>query len=170
MRVVMNGVEIDKAVDELAVSVLSHYRGGEELLVMPVLHAAMRFGADLMRKLPEGRTRLCAAVARSYVENANSGIVSAEVLGPRSLVAGANVVVADVIYDTGATMRAVTRLLRDMGARSVVTCCLVRRFRPGNEQPDLSARLFHGDEFLVGYGLDDDGLHRGYPAICAKQG
>jgi hypoxanthine phosphoribosyltransferase len=75
--------------------------------------------------------------------------------------------VIDDILDTGRTLRCVTKQLAVHQPRSLRTCVLLRK--PAKAPPDVRAD-FVGfdieDRFVVGYGLDFNGLYRNYPHLA----
>lgn len=81
---------------------------------------------------------------------------------------GTAVVVVDDIFDEGLTLAAVRERLAG-GDREVLTAVLARKARPrppGLPEPDVVG-LEVPDEWIVGCGLDCDGLGRHYPALYA---
>jgi len=137
-------------------------RGGEGALVLTgVLKGAAVFLADLARAVP-GPTELAFVRARSYGDGTESrGSVETEIVGPEDF-AGRDVVLVDTILDTGHTLRSVGALLRDAGARSVLSCVLLDK--PSRREVPVEADLVGftvPDLFLVGYGLDHAGRYRG---------
>jgi hypoxanthine phosphoribosyltransferase len=89
-----------------------------------------------------------------------------EPLRPR--VSGKRVVLVDDILDSGNTLRATSRLMRDLGAADVRTCVLLRK----QDRPEAAdvvadyAGFDIPDAFVVGYGLDYDDEYRNLPNIC----
>jgi len=84
---------------------------------------------------------------------------------PREL-AGRHLIVIDDILDSGQTLDVLTSLIRERQPASLRTCVLLRK--PGKAKVDVRVDYVGfdiPDEFVVGYGLDYDGLYRNYPAI-----
>lgn len=141
----------------------------EGVVLMPVLTGGMVFAADLMRRLPNRLTIACVG-ASSYpgVRTASSGEVHlAGLEQARAAARGKHVLLVDDILDTGHTLGALRDALAASGALSVRTCVLLRKDR-------AAARAFSADfcafdipdAFVVGYGLDFNGLYRNLPGIC----
>lgn len=70
-------------------------------------------------------------------------------------IAGRQVPLIDDIIDTGHTLNHTRKLLLDLGAEQVWTCCLLEK--PGRREVDCAADFFGFeivDVFVVGYGID----------------
>ena len=77
-----------------------------------------------------------------------------------------DVLIVDDILDTGGTLRIVQDLVRSGRPRSVRTAVLLRKreVAPANLPVDFVGFDIE-DEFVIGYGLDYDGLFRNLPYI-----
>lgn len=75
----------------------------------------------------------------------------------------------DDILDSGATLSAMIDMVFQMHPSSLRTCVMLRKDRP--DLPDRLGVDFVGfdveDDFVVGYGLDFNGLYRNLPDICS---
>ena len=79
---------------------------------------------------------------------------------------GRDVLLIEDIVDTGYTLRTILDLLRFRGARSVRLCALLdKASRREVEVPIDYCGFPIDDVFVVGYGLDYDGLYRNLPYI-----
>jgi hypoxanthine phosphoribosyltransferase len=78
------------------------------------------------------------------------------------------VILVEDITDTGLTLSVLRRMMLDRGAASVATASLVdKKARRVTEVP-IEYRGFEvGDEYLVGYGMDWQGLYRNLRSIWA---
>ncbi len=82
--------------------------------------------------------------------------------------AGRQALVLDDVVDTGLSLSEAARLVRDAGAREVITCVFARK--PWPTPRALEPDFFAWDappRFLVGYGMDAEGKLRGLPYIAA---
>ncbi|MFK7960551.1 MAG: hypoxanthine phosphoribosyltransferase [Phycisphaerales bacterium] len=135
------------------------------LVLVPVLTGAMIFVADLIRHLPR-RLRISAMTASSYPGTATRSQGHVE-LGemPRHL-AGQDVIIVDDILDSGRTLAAIRDALSALEPRSLRTCVLLRKDVARAVPVEADYVGFDiPDEFVVGYGLDYDGLYRNLPDI-----
>lgn len=164
-RVLYGAGEIRQRVGELAGDVSRHY-GGREITVVGVLTGAFVFVADLVRRI-DGPMRFSFLRAVSY-----RGVRSNR--QPRlTPVSGFNVADKDVlivedIVDTGHSLLAVIEHVRRCEPASVTTVTLLDKRECRDPGIDIVAD-FTGfvapSEFLVGYGLDYDGLYRNLPYV-----
>jgi hypoxanthine phosphoribosyltransferase len=142
----------------------------DDTLMVPILTGSFVFAADLVRALARAGADwpLDFMTLSSYGTGTESSGRVEIVRDLREPVAGRCVLVIDDILDTGKTLLFARDLLRGRGARDVRICALLDK--PARRRVDLTAD-FVGfavtDEFLVGYGLDKAGRHRGLPYIGA---
>ena len=79
---------------------------------------------------------------------------------------GKDVILVDDIVDSGRTIKFITSLLKQRGAKSVEVCCLLDK--PEGRKVDVDVKYVGGkvpNEFVVGYGLDYNELYRNLPYI-----
>jgi hypoxanthine phosphoribosyltransferase len=144
--------------------------------MIPLLCGAAIFGADMMRALAKRSVHpaLDFLWLESYGgarQSAGRVMVRADLSRP---VEGRAVILLDDVFDSGRTLEFAIDMLKAKGAASVTTCALVLKPAPADAplnrgMPDLYGFEAPGD-FLVGYGMDDDGLYRGLPFIGAVKG
>ncbi|HWA92624.1 MAG TPA: phosphoribosyltransferase family protein [Rhizomicrobium sp.] len=139
--------------------------GAKPDIAVPVLAGAFVFAADLMRALArEGLSLPCEFLwLRSY--DGRAARETRVLAGPSDAVRGRCVLLIDGVLDRGATIATARRLLKDAGARSVLTAVAVDKLLP-DAQAHADFALFHGvADFIAGYGMDDNGCDRGLPDI-----
>ncbi len=150
-------------VEELGRELTVRYTGKRPLL-LAVLKGASLFVADLARSLPM-ELELDFVQARSYAGTRSTGSVALSRAEDLEVTARHVIVVEDIV-DTGRTVEALLERLRGLDPASLALCALLdkpsRRVVP--VQPDYTGFSID-DHFVVGYGLDCDGLHRNLPAI-----
>lgn len=157
--------KIARRIGELATELTADY-AGRELTIVLVLTGALPFAVDLLRHLPL-RLRIEPVSVSSYPGLATRHQEAKFRLPlPKDLV-GRDVLIVDDIFDSGRTMAILIEAAYVAGARDVKSCVLLCKDRPG--LPGRGAVDYQGftipDEFVVGYGLDSDGLYRNLPDI-----
>ncbi len=159
-RPMISQAEIAAAVERVARRINEDYSDVKQPpLVMGVLNGSFIFMADLVRQL-EMRCELIFVKMSSYSGLSTTGTVRT-MIGLDQDITGRDVIVVEDIVDTGVSIAHVMNMLRGMGAGSVRVCTLF--FKPesyrADEHIDYKAMEI-GSEFIVGYGLDYDGLGR----------
>ncbi|MEO0652571.1 MAG: phosphoribosyltransferase family protein, partial [Planctomycetota bacterium] len=133
-----------------------------------VMNGALFFGADLARfverTLP---TRIESIRARSY-DGMTPGQVELSQLPEPSALEGRHVWIVDDIYDTGKTLERVHRTLEQFRPASLKSAVLLSK--RGCKKPDVAIEptvigRAIDDLFVVGYGLDFNGMYRGLRQI-----
>jgi hypoxanthine phosphoribosyltransferase len=143
---------------------LNHDYAGKTPLLVAVLNGSFMFAADLMKALAI-ECEICFIRVASYQGTSSTGTVQ-EVLGLTEEIRGRHVIIVEDIVDTGHTMR---RLLDTLGAHQPESLEVATLFlKPECLQHELPIRyvgLSIPNDFIVGYGLDFDGLGRNYPDV-----
>lgn len=157
--------QIARRVAELAEELTGIYQG-REITIVQVLTGALMFAADLVRQMPL-RLRIESVSVSSY-RGTNTRPVQARFrLPPPEDLRDRNVLIVDDIYDSGQTMEVLIDAINQTRPASLRQCVLLRKDRP--DLPPRPGVDFVGfdipDEFVVGYGLDYDGLYRNLPDI-----
>jgi len=136
------------------------------LVVMPVMTGSLFFTADLVRLLPL-TFRIQPTTVKSYPGKStqSQGIVESALL-PETI-KGASVLVVDDILDSGRTLDHLQTSLLQAGAKDVRFCVLLRKDVRRAVEINCDYVGFDIPEaFVVGYGLDFDGLYRNLPDIA----
>jgi hypoxanthine phosphoribosyltransferase len=160
--------EVAARVEVLAAEIAP--RIDDETTAVCLLTGGLWFCADLMRALARaGRhVHFDALWLASYGdERASLGRCEVRADLQRPLVGRTALIVDDVI-DTGLSLSEAARLVRDAGARQVLTAVFARKPWPNPRalEPDFTAWEAPA-RFLVGYGMDAGGRFRGLPYVGA---
>jgi hypoxanthine phosphoribosyltransferase len=152
-------------VAELARQIQREHAGGD-LVVISVLGGSVIFLADLVRKMSLA-VRIDTISVSSY---SGKTVVPGELKALKSFsedVRGKHVLVVDDILDSGATLGAVMEEIRAMAPASVKSCVFLRkkRARKIDIMPEYVGFEIE-DDFVVGYGMDYDGMYRNLPYLA----
>lgn len=161
--VLLTGAVIDARVHELGEQIRRDYEGRSPVLI-GVLKGSIVFMADLCRAI-SAPLRVDFMSISSY-GSGSSGVV--RILKDLDLsLEGEHVILVEDIIDTGLT---ITYLLANLRARkpaSVEVCTLLdKSVRRIIEVPIRYKGFDIPDEFVVGYGLDYEGVYRNVSAIA----
>ncbi|MCB2408488.1 hypoxanthine phosphoribosyltransferase [Hymenobacter sp. BT178] len=155
--------QITAAVRELGTQINRDYAGKQPLFVA-VLNGSFMFAADLLKEIQLPCEIAFIRVA-SYEGTTSTGTVR-EIMGLQEEVAGRDLIIIEDIVDSGHTMKALLELL---GAKQPASLEVATLFlKPECLQHELDLRyigLSIPNDFIVGYGLDYDGLGRNYPDV-----
>lgn len=150
--------DIVKAITQMAENIRQDVKGKSPLFV-GILNGVYMFVAELMSKLSPDYELTFAAYS-SYRGTKSSETVE-EILPIRSEIQNRLIILLEDVIDTGLTMQYVTQKLYNAGANDVRIATML--FKPNalkcNLKPDYIGMEVDND-FLVGFGLDYDGLGR----------
>ena len=156
-------VQILKEVDRVAAEINRDLKDKNPLF-LSVLNGSFMFTADLMKRITIP-CEISFVKLASYQGISSTGKIT-EVIGVNEDISGRCVVIVEDIVDTGLTMQ---RLLETLGTRNPkeihIASLLVK---PEKLQVPLNikyAAMNIPNDFIVGYGLDYDGLGRNYKDI-----
>ena len=162
-RVSITNEVIQDKVKVLAEKINKDYAGKNPVFVC-ILNGAFVFAADLVRYV-DFQPDIVFAKYSSYDGMDTTGKVK-EVLGVSADLTGKDVVIVEDIIDTGITMSHVLPIFESKGAASVKIATLL--MKPEKLRSNITidyCALEIPNEFIVGYGLDYDGLGRNYKDI-----
>ncbi|MBB6610843.1 hypoxanthine phosphoribosyltransferase [Pontibacter sp. Tf4] len=150
--------EIIARISMLAEQIDKDYEGKNPLF-LAVLNGSFMFAADLMKRV----TIPCeiAFIRLSSYQDMNSTGKVREVLGLTEDVQGRHIVVLEDIVDTGHTVHNLINQLQAKGPASVEVASLL--LKPDCLQHQLNVKYVAKaipNDFVVGYGLDYNGLGR----------
>ena len=155
--------QIADRVSALAEQLNADYTGRNPILIA-ILNGAFMSAADLVRKLNFDH-EIQFAKYSSYDGMDTTGNVK-ELIGLSISLKDRDVIIVEDIIDTGTTMSKLIPLLKSKGAKSVEVAVLL--MKPGKLKVPLDIKycaMEIPNEFIVGYGLDYDGIGRNYRSI-----
>jgi hypoxanthine phosphoribosyltransferase len=125
-----------------------------------VLNGSFMFLADLMKEVNISSEVTFVKVS-SYEADKSTGIINREIDLSMDLV-GRDVIIVEDIVDTGRTLSYILEIVRKQQPASVKVCTLL--LKPGKLEQTFDELAYTGfeisNEFVVGYGLDYNGLGR----------
>ncbi len=157
-RVSIPEAEIKARVKALAEQ-MSKDLEGKNPIFLAVLNGAFIFAADLMREMTIP-CEISFVKLASYQGTTSTGKVK-EVFGINENLSGRNVVIVEDIVESGQTMKQMIESLGTRNPASVQICTLFFKPEKLKEELTLDYVAFRiPDDFILGYGLDYDGLGR----------
>ena len=136
-------------------------------LFMPILNGSFMFAADLLKEI-QIPCRVSFVKVSSYNGATSTGQVKT-LIGHDESLFGIDIIIVEDIVDTGLTLERISEELKDRGAKSVECISLLRKQPAREKQLEIKYVGFELDlEFVVGYGLDYDGLGRNLRDVYAK--
>ncbi len=159
---VVTEAQIANRVSQLGASITADY-AGRQPVVISVLRGAFVFTADLVRAIDLPVEIDFIALTR-FREKGTVGFAMDASLS----LEGRDVIIVEDIVDTGLTLRALRRLLELRGVADLRTVALIDKAPRRIVDVPLEYRGFEvGDEFLLGYGLDWEGMYRNLRSLWA---
>lgn len=142
----------------------------DDTVAVCLLTGGIWFAADLTRALARaGRSVRFDALWLSSYRDERASLGRCEVRADlQRPMAGRKALIVDDVFDTGLSLSEAVRLVADAGASEVWTAVFARKPWPDQRalEPDFVA-WEAPTRFLVGYGMDDGGKHRGLPYVGA---
>jgi hypoxanthine phosphoribosyltransferase len=149
--------DIQEAIQTIATQINQQY-AGKPLYILGVLNGAFRLVADLVRYL-DLPAEVGFVRASSYQGTDTTGEV--QLMPLPTEMAGKHVIIVEDIIDTGLTLE---KLLGEIQKRQVLSCEIVALLsKPSKLRVPVQVQYIGfeiPDHFVVGYGLDYDGLGR----------
>ena len=159
--------QLDSRIAEMAETLSADLAGLEHPLVMvSVLKGSALFLADLMRALSI-EVAIDFMSISSYAEGEQSGVV--RIVKDLDIdVTGRDVLIVEDIVDTGLTLNYLRRTLSHRGPKTLRAVTLLDKLARRIVPVALEYSCFEvPDVFVIGYGLDFQGLYRNIPDIYA---
>ena len=150
--------DVQKRVEALAEQLNSDYKDRIPVF-LPILNGSFMFAADLI-KLIDLSCKICFVKVSSYAGTTSSGQLKT-LIGVDESLFNQDIIIVEDIIDSGLTLQKIVFELQSLGAKSVEIVTLLRK-QPARDKK-IEARYVGFDisnEFVLGYGLDYDGLGR----------
>lgn len=156
--------KIQEAVIQMAKKINKDYAGKELPLFISILNGSFMFTADLFKHI-DFVCEVTFLKLTSYRGTSSTGAVR-QLIGVNESIQGRDVIVLEDIVDTGITLEQILGQLRSFEPASVRVASLL--FKPEAYQKNFEIDYIGMEvpnDFIVGYGLDYDGLGRNLPDI-----
>lgn len=155
--------QIHEAVSALAKKVNTDY-AGKNPLFLGILNGSFLFAADLFRQI-DGKAEISFLKMSSYQGTSTTGKIN-QLIGFNEDITNRHIIVVEDIVDTGITLEKIINDLQTKKPESIAIATLL--FKPAAYQKSIPVNyvgLEVANDFLVGYGLDYDGLGRNLKEI-----
>ena len=155
--------DIEAAVEKLAENISADYAGKHPLFIA-ILNGSFMFAAELFKRLTIP-AEICFIKLASYKGTTSSGHVITSI-GLDTEVKDRHVIILEDILDTGKTLSNFLPQLYNMNPASLKIAALLHKPEATIYNVPLDYNGFKiPDKFVVGFGLDYNGLGRNIPAI-----
>lgn len=154
---------VSQKVQELAVRLNRDYQGKTPLF-LPILNGSFIFASDLIKEISVP-CKVSFVKVSSYNGTQSTGQLKT-LIGLEESLFNQHIVLVEDIVDTGLTLQKIVEELRALGTKSVEVVALLRKKPARDRNIDVKYVGFDIDEeFVLGYGLDYDGLGRNTSSI-----
>tara|TARA_B100001248_G_C27394466_1_gene464547 strand:- start:165 stop:695 length:531 start_codon:yes stop_codon:yes gene_type:complete len=157
--------DLQKKIGQLARNIEEGF-SGEDIIALCVLKGSFIFFSDLIRSL--NLNVRCEFIGlSSYGDSTKSSGQVRMTMDIGAALENKNVLIVEDIIDTGLTMQYLLNYINLRNAKSVKTAALL--YKPEALKVDIPLDYVGfeiGNEFVVGYGLDYQGLYRNIPYVA----
>jgi hypoxanthine phosphoribosyltransferase len=159
----LTAAEIDVQIKRLGVEINRDFQGKKPLFIA-ILNGSFMFASDLFKELTID-AEICFIKLASYKGTRSSGHVITSI-GLDAVLKGRDVIILEDIVDTGKTLNEFLPQLRDQQPASLKIVALLHKPDALVHPITIDYLGFNvPDKFLLGYGLDYDGLARNLKEI-----
>ena len=128
-------------------------------IFLPILNGSFMFASDLIKQI-KAPSKISFVKVSSYAGTTSSGQLKT-LIGLEESLFNQHIIIVEDIVDTGLTLQKIVEELKGLGAKSVEVIALLRKQPAREKMIEVKYVGFEIDnEFVVGYGLDYDGLGR----------
>ena len=165
IEILIDQAAIARRIEEMAREIEKDFPDGE-MVVVGVLKGAFVFMADLVRRIE--RPLACDFLrVSSYEQDQNTGVVRMEFDVTQPL-AGKSILLVEDIVDSGRTLQHLIKHIEAKGPRMLKIASLLYKEAGGAARGLVDYVGFDvPDRYIVGYGLDSEGLYRSLPYVGA---
>jgi len=163
----LSEAEIQQKIKELSLQISKDYAGKKPLFIA-ILNGSFMFASDLFKHITID-TEICFIKLASYKGTKSSGQVITAI-GLDIDITGRNVIILEDIIDTGKTLNEFLPQIRNQQPASLKIAVLLNKPEATVYPMNINYCGFAiPDKFVVGYGLDYNGLGRNISSIYKLQ-
>lgn len=156
--------KIDQVIAEMATRINKDLQD-EAPLFLSILNGSFMFTSDLIKQITIPGTQISFIKVASYAGTCSSGEVK-ELIGLKEEIKGRTVVILEDIIDSGRSMSHLLNYLHAKSPRQVLVATLFHKPKAAVcKVPIHYSGIILENDFVVGRGLDYDGLGRNYPDL-----
>lgn len=163
-RVLISAEEIDKVIAQMADKMNKELAGKDPLFIC-ILNGSFMFASDLMKQITVENAQITFMRLSSYEGTNTTGKVK-KLMGFTEDLKDRTVVLLEDIVDTGITISNTLEQIKDYEAKEVLVATML--FKPKALIRDVKLHYVGMEipnDFIVGRGLDYDGIGRNLPDI-----
>ena len=159
----LSSEQLQKRIKELASLIDADYRGKQPLFIA-ILNGSFIFAADLIRNMDNAAEITFVKVA-SYDQLTSTGDVK-NLIGLNESLLHRDIIIIEDIVDSGLTMKMILDMVKKSNPASVEIVALLKKPEALKVDLDIKYTGFEiPNKFVVGFGLDYDGLGRNFKDI-----
>jgi hypoxanthine phosphoribosyltransferase len=156
--------EIQQDIDVVASKINWDMREVKVPLFLCILNGSFMFAADLLKRI-DFPCEVSFVKLTSYQGTSTTGVIN-QLIGLNENIEGRTVIIVEDIVDTGITLSKLYAELQSLKPQTIRIATLL--FKPGAYKGSIKIDYIGKsipNDFIVGYGLDYDGLGRNLPDI-----
>ncbi|WP_194776101.1 hypoxanthine phosphoribosyltransferase [Pararhodonellum marinum] len=154
---------LDKRIKQLGKQISEDYKGRRPILI-GILNGSFMFCSDLVKEI-DLNTIISFVKFSSYQSTASSGTVK-DLIGLEYPIIGEDIILIEDIIDTGLTMQHMLKVVKEKKPKSIAIASLLLKPEALRIPVEIKYLGFEiPNKFVVGYGLDYDGLGRNLKEI-----
>lgn len=163
-KLLISSAQISSRIKAMGQQISADLAGSRETVLLMVADGALIFSADLGRTISIPLYMDQIAVS-SYEGTESSGKIRLRTK-PRLNLSGKNILLVDDILDTGQTISYLISYLKQFKPDKIYICVMLDK-PSGRKVPIIADYVGFEvpDKFVIGYGMDYDGLYRNLPDI-----
>lgn len=163
-RPFIKAAQIDQVINNMAAQINKDLKD-ESPLFLSILNGSFMFTSDLIKQIVIPGTQLSFVKVASYCGTRSSGEIQ-ELIGLKEDITGRTVVILEDIIDSGKSMNHLLEYLKAKNPKQVLVATLFHKPQATVFPVPIHYRGIElENDFVVGRGLDYDGLGRNYPDL-----